>query len=117
MVATRDIGRVAAGALVEGPRQGREAIIELSGPRDTSFEDLAADLSKVLGKPVAPVHVPRAGVKGALLQAGLSEDRAGLYDEMTAGVDSGRVAFEGNGVRAVRGTVDPVEVLRVLAAV
>jgi uncharacterized protein YbjT (DUF2867 family) len=116
MVATRDIGRVAANALVEGPRDGRAAIVELAGSRDVSFEDLAAELSTLLGKTVGAIHVPRAGVKGALLQAGLPDDLAGLYDEMTAGIDSGLVAFEENGARSVRGTVDPVEVLRALVA-
>lgn len=116
MVATRDIGRVAANALIEGARAGRDAIIELDGPREVSFDDLAGELSTLLGKRVATVRVPREGVKGALVGAGLPEDVARLYDEMTAGIDSGRVVFEGKGARVVHGTVEPVEVLRGLGA-
>ena len=91
------------------------AIIELAGPREVSYDDLAAELSTILGKKVATVHVPRAGVKGALMQAGLGEDLAGLYDEMTAGVDAGLVAYEQQGARSQRGTIEPREVLTQLA--
>jgi uncharacterized protein YbjT (DUF2867 family) len=112
MVATRDIGRVAATALVDGPREGRAAIIELAGPREVSHQDLAAELATLLGRKVAPVAVPRAAVKGALVQAGLPDDLAGLYEEMAAGLDSGLVSFEENGARFVRGSVEPAEVLR-----
>lgn len=116
MVATRDIGLVAAKALLEGPRDGRAAIIELAGPRELSFDDVAAELSSILGKAITTVRVPRAQVKGALMQAGLSDDLAALYAEMSAGIDSGRVDFERDGARFTRGSIDPREVLRALAS-
>jgi uncharacterized protein YbjT (DUF2867 family) len=78
MIATADIGRAAAAALIEGPREGRASIVELAGPREVSYDDLAAELSTLLGKAVTTVHVPREGVKGALMQAGLGEDLAQL---------------------------------------
>ncbi len=114
MVATADIGRVAARALVEGPPASATSVIELAGPRETSFDELAAAAGAALGKDVRAVHVPRAAVKGALVSAGLSDDLAGLYDEMTAGIDAGIVAFEGGAARHVRGAVDPRDVVRAL---
>lgn len=50
MVATRDIGRVAAESLLE-PARGRR-VIELAGPEDYSPEDIAHSLSKVFGREV-----------------------------------------------------------------
>lgn len=116
MIGTADIGRAAAGALVEGPREGRASILELAGPREVSYDDLASEIATLLGTPVQTVHVPRAGVKGALEQAGLSPDLAGLYDEMTAGIDSGLVDYERNGARFARGTVEARDVVRSLLA-
>jgi len=115
MIATADIGRAAAKTLVEGPREGRGSILELAGPREVSFDDLASELSTILGREVKTVHVPRASVKTALMKAGLNADMAGLYDEMTAGLESGHVDYERNGARFERGSVQPREVLRALA--
>lgn len=114
MIATRDIGEAAARALLEGPAEGRGAILELAGPREASFDDLAAELSALLGRDVKAVRVPRDAVVGALRQAGLNPDLAGLYAEMTAGIDDGLVEFERGGARFARGRVEPREVLRAL---
>lgn len=114
MIAAADIGRIAADALVEGPPERSTAILELAGPREVSFDDLAAELSALLGKTVSTVRVPNEAVKGALMQAGLGEDLASLYQEMAGGIDAGRVAFQGEGTRLVRGTVEAREVLRAL---
>src|SRR3954470_14758557 len=56
-VATRDIGRTAAAALVEGGKPGLQ-VIELSGPRDYTAHDVAAALAALTGKPVAAQDAP-----------------------------------------------------------
>jgi uncharacterized protein YbjT (DUF2867 family) len=108
-VATRDIGRTAAGALVEGPHGRR--IIELSGPRDVSATDVAAALTRLTGKPIAPADAPLDAVVPTFTSFGISAQMAELYREMYAGVISGRVAWEGGTAQAVRGSVAVDEVL------
>ena len=103
MVATRDIGEVAAQALKSPPAETQ--IIELAGPQDYSFTDAAAAFAQALGKPVSAVPVPPEGIVPALTQAGVGEEMAGLMREMAVGMDAGRVAFAGGAVRAVRGKV------------
>lgn len=109
MVATADIGRAAAQALVEGGH-GRQ-VLELSGPRSYSPADIAAVVSTLTGKPVRPHEVPLEAVVPTMTGMGMSEPMAELFRQMYAGVISGRVAFEGGSSRAVRGTVTADEVL------
>ena len=103
MVATRDIGEVAAQALQSPPVKTQ--IIELAGPKDYTFTEAAAAFSQALGKPVSVVPVPPEGIVPALTQAGLGEEMAGLMREMAVGMDAGRVAFAGGTARVVRGKV------------
>jgi uncharacterized protein YbjT (DUF2867 family) len=104
-IATRDIGRAAARALVEGGHGTQ--IIELAGPRDYSSIDVAAVLAKLTGKPVVATAAPLDAVVPTFTSFGMSRASALLYREMYAGMISGVVAYDGKG-RLVRGTV-PVE--------
>lgn len=109
MVATQDIGEVAADALLH-PKAGEiPEVIELSGPAEYSISDAAATFGQVLNKAVHAVAVPREGVVPALMQAGLGAEMAGLYLEMSVGIDEGRVAFVGGGIRQVHGRVTLAE--------
>src|SRR5262249_51766138 len=92
MVATRDIGRVAARALLEPP--GQTQIINLAGPVDYSFNDAANEYSRVLGKAITATHVPAEGIAPLLVQAGISPNVAGLITEMSAAVESDLIVFE-----------------------
>lgn len=58
MVSVRDVGGMAARCLLEGPPAGGRRIIELAGPRNYSPNDLAAALTALIGRPVAPAHAP-----------------------------------------------------------
>ena len=110
MVATRDIGQVAAAALIEGG-QGK-TVIELAGPRDYSARDVAAALTSLTGRPVAAQDAPLEAVVPTFTSFGLSPAFAELYRELYAGVIDGTVAFEGGAARAVRGQVPIEDVLR-----
>jgi uncharacterized protein YbjT (DUF2867 family) len=112
MVATKDIGETAARALLEPPQANE--VIELSGPSEVSFADAAKAFGAALGRTVTNVVVPYAGIVPALTAVGMSAHVAGLYREMTEGLDSGLVAFEGKG-RRVRGKVDVEELARTAA--
>ncbi len=113
-VATRDIGRVAAAALLEGPR-GRD-VVELAGPRELSANDVAATLSALTGKTVAAQQFPLEGVVPTFTALGISAAFAELYREMYAGMAEGKVAWEGGAARHARGTVPIEDVLRPMLA-
>jgi len=110
-VSTIDIGRTAAAALVEGAARGETRIIELSGPRDASGDDVARVLTKLVGKPITIERAPLDGVVPTFTSFGLSQQMAELYREMYEGIISGRVAWQGGKARAVRGSVDIEETL------
>lgn len=115
MVSTKDIGLVAAKALLEPP-SGKSEILELSGPRDYSSRDIAGVLGKIVGKSVEVDAAPLEAVIPAFESFGFSANLAGLYREMYAGIADGTVVFEGKGARRVRGTVDAESAFRALGA-
>jgi len=100
-VATTDIGRTVATLLVEGGRGVRH--VELAGPRDYTGDDVAGELSKQLGRPIAAVDVPIEQAVPTLTSVGVPAASAALFAEMYAGIISGLVAFEGT---PRRGTVE-----------
>ncbi|HJW08577.1 MAG TPA: SDR family oxidoreductase, partial [Holophagaceae bacterium] len=68
-VDTRDIADVAAAALTEPGHEG--FIYELTGPEPLSHGEVAAKLSKLLGKPVTYVSVPDAAAFQAMKGMGM----------------------------------------------
>ena len=114
-VATKDIGRTAATALVEGaPAPGTTQIIELSGPRDYSATDVAAALTTITGATVNAQSAPLDAVVPTFTSFGISAAMAGLYREMYEGIINGTVAHEGGAARAQRGSVAIDATLRTL---
>jgi uncharacterized protein YbjT (DUF2867 family) len=108
MIATVDIGKLAAGLLVEGAQETR--VIELGGP-SVSMNDCADALGRITGKPVRVQEAPLEALVPTYTSFGMPEDVAELYREMTAGMISGHVDFEG-GHRRVMGTTPVESVLR-----
>lgn len=101
MIATKDIGRVAAEMLLE--EKGPD-VAELGSRELYSARDAADAMAKVLGRPVTPVQPPRDQWTGILQGAGLSPAMAHLIAEMNDGINSGRVSFAGEG-RQVKGRI------------
>ena len=87
MVATRDIGRVVAEALLAPPATSE--IVDLEGPSYTE-QEVADRLTAVLGKPLQVVTIPSAGWIDAMLDAGLpapfARELAGLYGAEQRGI-------------------------------
>ena len=108
MVATRDIGHVAAEALLAPP--SAHAWIELSGPKEYSYVEAAAEASTILGREVKATVLPIDAMVPTLTSIGLSPNVAGLYREMTEAAGKGLVMFEGKGSQ--RGKVTLGDVLR-----
>ena len=111
MVATRDIGIAAARLLAEGGSGKR--VIELAGPREYSPRDVAAALARVVGKPIAVQAAPEDAMEPALAAAGMNAEWARLFKELTHGVNTGIVVWEG-GHPLWRGETDIQTVLSAL---
>ena len=114
MVATEDIGTVAAKALLEGPPSAKVDVIELAGARDLSANDVAEIFGKLLGKAVVAEEGPLDAVIPTFTSFGLSKNISSLYRDMYEGVANGTVRWEKTNTRFVRGTTDPATVLGAL---
>jgi uncharacterized protein YbjT (DUF2867 family) len=109
MVAALDIGAAAAQALLDGPRARR--VIELSGPVDVSPNDVAAALTRLLGRSVSVVEAPLEAAVPTFTSLGFSANVAGLYRDMYEAIQEGRLVFEGRGAEQVRGPTGIDQVL------
>jgi uncharacterized protein YbjT (DUF2867 family) len=88
-IATRDIGAVAADALLHPSFHGHQTR-ELLGQRDLTYTEVAAIIGKAIAKPdLKYVQVPDDQFRAVLVQMGMSEPFARLLLEMTASLNSG----------------------------
>lgn len=89
MIATRDIGNVAADVLLHPTIRGKQ-IRELHGLQDLTYTEVAATIGKAIKKPdLKYMHLTDDQVRGALVQMGASEQFADLLVEMTNALNSG----------------------------
>jgi len=112
-VATPDIGRVAAEALLAGARGRR--VIELAGATDPTPNAVADAASRIFGRTVKVLEAPLAAVVPTFTSLGVSEAMARLIQEMYAGIIDGTVAWERGDAEFVRGGIGVEEGLRALA--
>lgn len=90
-IATRDIGEVAARRLLALDWKGH-AIQELHGERDLTMVELTGALGRAIGRPgLRYVQLPYADAQQGLVGAGIPEEAAALYMEMSKGFNEGRV--------------------------
>ncbi len=108
MIATHDIGVLAANLLLEGATQHQ--VVELGGPK-RSHAEAARVVSQIVGKPISVKEFPLEAVVPTFTSFGMPQDLATRYEEMLRGVASGHVAFEG-GHRRLQGTTSLEAVLR-----
>jgi uncharacterized protein YbjT (DUF2867 family) len=88
MIATRDIGAVAAEALLRLDFRGKQTQ-ELQGQRDITYNEVAAIIGKAIGKPdLKYKQPPDEQMRPALVQSGMSEPFANLLLEMSASLNS-----------------------------
>jgi uncharacterized protein YbjT (DUF2867 family) len=98
MVATRDVGLAAARLLAEGGSGAR--IVQLAGPREYTPNDVASSLGRLLGKPIAVQQYPDDAMAAAMRAAGMNDEWSRLFQELTRGLNIGRVAWEaGHSIR------------------
>jgi NAD(P)H dehydrogenase (quinone) len=108
MVATADVGRVAAQLLQE--TWSGKRVVELEGPQRVSPNDLAAAFAEILGRPVRAEAVPRE-TWGALFRAQGTKDPMPRI-RMLDGFNEGWIAFEGDEATVIKGRVELETVLR-----
>jgi NAD(P)H dehydrogenase (quinone) len=108
MVATADIGRVAAGLLQEtwsGPR-----IVELEGLHRVTPNELAATFAKLLGRSVRIEAVPRETWEELFLSQGMKNPLPRI--QMLDGFNQGWIEFERGAIGSQKGTVEFETVLK-----
>jgi uncharacterized protein YbjT (DUF2867 family) len=89
VIATRDIGTVAAEALLRLDFSGPQTR-ELLGERDISMAEAATVIGKAIGKPgLTYFQAPEGQVRAAMLQLGMSMNVVNLLLEMSAALNSG----------------------------
>jgi len=110
MVATADVGRVAAELLLQDWIGKR--IVELEGPKWVTQNGIAAELSKALHRPVRAEAIPRENW-GAIFRAQGMRDPIPRI-QMLDGFNEGWIKFEGGDAALVKGKVSLAEVIRQL---
>lgn len=89
MIATRDIGTAAAGALLRGDIKGKSTQ-ELLGERDITYNEVAAIVGKAIGKPsLGYIQTPDDQLRFSMVQMGMSANFVGLILEMAGAMNSG----------------------------
>ena len=81
LVDTRDIADVAAAILADDSKRHDGQIYTPTGPQSLDMSQVAAELSRVLDKPVHFVPVPDDAVRAGSIQAGMSPWLAGMMVE------------------------------------
>ncbi len=110
MVATADIGKLAA-ALLQEPWSGHR-IVELEGPRRVTPDEIAATFTKVLGRPVRAQIVPRDSWEGLFSSQGMKNPLPRI--QMLDGFNEGWIEFESGEAGSQKGTTSLESVLRSL---
>ena len=101
MIDVRDIVDVAAKVLTEDGHQGKT--YGLTGPASISFHDVAAGLSKALGKEVKYVDVPPEAGREAMVGMGLPEWFADALTEYNKAFSEGLGDFTTGDVEEITG--------------
>jgi uncharacterized protein YbjT (DUF2867 family) len=107
MVATADIGRVAAGLLQESWSGCR--VVELEGPERVTPNKIAATFARILGRPVRMEAVPRGSWEALFKSQGMGNPTPRI--RMLDGFNEGWIEFEGGEAGSRKGSVDLETVL------
>jgi NAD(P)H dehydrogenase (quinone) len=112
MVATKDVGRVAAD-LIQQNWTG-ERIVELEGPARVSANELAQTFATVLGRPVDVEIVSRDSWEGLFRVQGMKHPLPRI--RMLDGFKEGWIEFRDHGRSAVKGNTPLLDVIMALVA-
>jgi uncharacterized protein YbjT (DUF2867 family) len=90
MIATRDIGRVAAARLASRNWTGH-FVQELHGPAELSFDEVAEILSQTLGRKIVFVQSSREEARQTMVESAMSDNAINLMLEMYDAVEAGKL--------------------------
>ena len=91
MIATSDIGNVAADVLLHPTIRGKQTR-ELLGQRDLSYNEVTSSIGKTIGKPdLKYVQMAADQFRAVLVGTGMSEQMANLLAEMSQALNSGQI--------------------------
>jgi uncharacterized protein YbjT (DUF2867 family) len=91
MIATRDIGRIAAESLLKLDFVGKQTR-ELLGPRDLNYSEAAETVGRVIGKPdLSYRQVPAFILKPAMMRLEMSSNMVDQLLEMCDALNSGKM--------------------------
>jgi NAD(P)H dehydrogenase (quinone) len=107
MVATEDIGQIAADVLQREPNGNY--VVEVAHAPAYSTNDVARSLTSIIGRPVTAVVIPRDERAGVYRSWGLSDGSAQAMSTMIDGFNSGWIAFEGGAVERAQAPT-PLEI-------
>jgi len=110
MVATADIGRVAAELLREAGNGHR--VVELEGPKRVTPNEIASTFANLLGRPVKMEAVPRETWKSIFRLQGMKNPAPRI--QMLDGFNQGWIEFEGGEGGSRKGTVALKTVLKTI---
>jgi uncharacterized protein YbjT (DUF2867 family) len=109
MIATADIGKVAAQILLSSENPG---VVELEGPERISPYKIAAVFAQLLGKDVRMQIVPRDSWEPLFRAQGMTNPLPRM--QMLDGFNEGWIEFEGGETKSLKGTTTLDAVLRSL---
>jgi uncharacterized protein YbjT (DUF2867 family) len=101
LVDVRDIAAVAVKVLTETGHEGK--VYEITGPGSLSYADVAATLSRVLGKPVKYVDVPPEAARDSMLKAGMPAWNADAVTELYGAFATGQFGYTTDAVKRITG--------------
>lgn len=96
-----DIADVAVAALTEDYHHGQ--VYEVTGPRLMTITDVAADLSRAIGRDIAYVDVPHGAFVSEVANSGAPKDVVWMLDYLFSTVLDGRNAHLTDGVQRALG--------------
>ena len=114
MVATSDIGRLAAELLQETSQENRSGhrVVELEGPQRVTPNEIASIFAHLLGHPVRVETVPRETWESLFKSQGMRNPTPRI--QMLDGFNEGWIEFEGGEVGSRKGNTTLQTVLRTL---
>jgi uncharacterized protein YbjT (DUF2867 family) len=112
MVATGDVGRVAAQLLQQSWSGTR--VVELEGPRRVAPNDVAATFARIVGQPVMAEVVPRDTWEALFRSQGMKNPLPRM--RMLDGFNEGWITFEGKDADILKGEVELDTVLQALVS-
>lgn len=101
LVDVRDIAAVAVKVLTGTGHEGQT--YEITGPESLSYAEVAATLSRVLGKPVRYVAVPPETARDSMLKAGMPKWNAEAVTELYGAFANGQFGYTTDSVERITG--------------